>query len=369
MRVGFVGWRGMVGSVLRARMTAEGDWDGLEPVFFSTSNPGGPAPDVGVEAPPLADAHSVDALSALPVLVSCQGSGWTNRMLPQLRAAGWSGVFIDASSALRMNDDCRIVLDPLNRADLDAALRAGVVDFAGGNCTVSLLLLALGGLFQQGWVEWATSMTYQAASGAGARQMTELLAQMRDLGDTAAPLLDDPAASALALERTVTSRMRAPAFPTERLGRPLAGSVLPWIDRDVGGGQSREEWKAQAEGNKILGNDVPVPIDGICVRTGTLRCHAQAVTLGLTRDVPLDEIEAALAETSAWTTVVANTPEATLEQLTPTAVTGSLTVPVGRLRFLSTSPRHLAAFTVGDQLLWGAAEPVRRMLAIVRGRL
>lgn len=366
MRVGFVGWRGMVGSVLRARMTEEGDWSGLEPVFFSTSNPGGAPPEVGVDAPPLADAHDLEALRSLPVLVSCQGSGWTQRMHGALRSAGWRGVFVDASSALRMRDDCRLVLDPLNRRDLDDALHAGVRDFAGANCTVSLMLMGLGGLFRKGWVSWATSMTYQAASGAGARQMTELVEQMRDLGAVASPFLDDPGRGALALEAAVTERLSSPALPTDHLGWPLAGSLLPWIDRDVGGGQSREEWKAQAEGNKILGLPTPVPIDGVCVRTGTLRCHAQALTLGLTAEIPLDEVEAVVAETTPWTRVVPNTPEATLAALTPAAVTGSLVVPVGRLRRLSTAPTHLSAFTLGDQLLWGAAEPLRRMVQILR---
>jgi aspartate-semialdehyde dehydrogenase len=368
MRVGFIGWRGMVGSVLRARMTAEGDWTGLQPVFFSTSNAGGAPPDVAVDAPPLADAFDVAALAALPVLVSCQGSGWTKRMVGPLRDAGWDGIFIDASSAMRMADSAVIVLDPLNRHVIEDALHAGTRDFIGGNCTVSLMLMAVGGLFQKGWVEWATSMTYQAASGAGARQMRELVAQMRDLGDTAAPMLDDPATPALDLERAVTGRMRHAAHPTGQLSHPLAGSLLPWIDTDVGGGQSREEWKGMAETNKILGLDPAVPVDGLCVRTGALRCHANALTVGLTADVPLDEIEAVIAETTPWTHLVPNTPDATLARLTPAAVTGSLAVPVGRVRKLATSRRHLGVFTVGDQLLWGAAEPLRRMLRIVRER-
>lgn len=369
MRVGFVGWRGMVGSVLRARMSVEGDWAGLEPVFFSTSNPSGAPPDVGVAAPPLADAHDLDALAALPVIVSCQGGAWTQRMHGPLRARGWRGHFIDAASTLRMNADAIIVLDPLNRAAIDRALDTGVRDLIGGNCTITLMMMAVGGLFQRGWVEWATSMTYQAASGAGARQMTELVAQMRDLGEAAGALLADPAADALTLERAVTDRMRHANHPTGHLGTPLAGSLVPWIDRDVGGGQSREEWKAQAEGNKILGLSPPVPIDGVCVRTGTLRCHANAITLALNRDVPLADIEAAIRQTSPWTSLIDNTPEATRSALTPAAVTGTLTVPVGRVRRLSTSPRHISAFTVGDQLLWGAAEPLRRALAILRGRL
>lgn len=369
MRIGFIGWRGMVGSVLRARMAEEGDWCGLEPVFFSTSSPGGAPPDVGVQAPPLGDAHDLDALAALPILVTCQGSGWTQAVHGPLRERGWDGIFIDASSALRMNDHCVITLDPLNRDRIDAAMKAGVRDFAGGNCTVSLMLLAVGGLIRSGMVEWVTSMSYQAASGAGARQMRELVAQMRDLGQAGAALLDDPGAAPLDLERRVRDRLRHGDHPTQHLGHPLAASLLPWIDSAVGGGQTREEWKAGAEANKILALDRAVPMDGVCVRTPTLRCHAQGLTIGLTRDVPLDEVEGLIAETSPWTQLVENTPEATLTQLTPAAVTGTLRVPVGRVRKMSTSPRHVAAFTVGDQLLWGAAEPVRRMLGIALGRL
>jgi aspartate-semialdehyde dehydrogenase len=366
MRVGFVGWRGMVGSVLRQRMTAEGDWAGLEPVFFSTSNPGGAAPDVGVAAPPLADAHDLGALAALPVIVTCQGGAYTKSVHPALRARGWGGVWIDAASALRMADDAIIVLDPLNRARIDDALHGGVRDLIGGNCTVSLMLMGMGGLLQRGWVEWMTAMTYQAASGAGARAMQTLVRQMRDLGEHGGPLLDDPAADALSLERAITARMRAADHPTDAIGQPLAGSLLPWIDSALPDGRSREEWKGDVETNRILGLDPAVPVDGLCVRIGALRCHASALTIALRQDVPMDELEAAIAETSPWTRLVPNTLDATHARLTPAATTGSLEVPIGRLRRLKTGARHITAFTVGDQLLWGAAEPVRRALCIVR---
>lgn len=366
MRVGFVGWRGMVGSVLLSRMSEEGDWEGLEPVFFSTSNPGGAPPDVGLEAPPLADAFDLDVLEGLPVVVSCQGGAYTERVHGALRGRGWSGIWIDAASTLRMRDDAIIVLDPINRSAIDEGLRRGVKDFVGGNCTVSLMLLAMGGLFRQGWVSWMTSMTYQAASGAGAANLTELVRQMRWLGDRSADLLDAPRTSALDLERRVRQAMREEGMPTEHFGHALAGSLLPWIDTKMPGGESREEWKGDVESQKILGQDPAVPVDGICVRIGALRCHAQALTVGLRQDVPLDEIEAVIEATSPWTRLVPNDKETTLQQLTPTAVTGTLDIPVGRVRKLKTAATHLGAFTVGDQLLWGAAEPVRRMLAIYR---
>ncbi len=368
MRVGFVGWRGMVGSVLRARMTEEGDWSAIDPVFFSTSQVGAPAPEVGRPCPPLADAHDLDALAQLPVLVSCQGSDWTRQVHGPLRARGWRGHFIDASSALRLKDDAVLLLDPINGPAIDAALDAGTLDLVGANCTVSLMLMAVGGLFARGWVSWVSAMTYQAASGAGAAQMRELVAQMRDLGEAAAPLLDDPAADALAIEGRVSARLRDPRHPTAALGHPLAGSLLPWIDAPMADGQSREEWKAMAEGNKLLGLNPPVPMDGLCVRTGSLRCHAQGLTLGLNRDLPLDVLEAAIADSTPWTRVIPNQPEPSLRQLSPAAVSGSLDIAVGRIRKLKTDPRHLGAFTVGDQLLWGAAEPLRRALQILRKR-
>ncbi len=366
MRAGFVGWRGMVGSVLMGRMREEGDFAGLEPTFFSTSQVGLPPPAVGVEAPPLADAYDLKALGAQEVIVTCQGSGYTKRALPELRASGWRGYWIDAASALRMEPDALIVLDPVNRRLIDEAIAGGTKDFIGGNCTVSLMLMGLGGLFEQGWVEWMSSMTYQAASGAGARNLTELVAQMRSIGELAAPLLDDPASAALELDRAVNAHLAADGFPTAAFGAPLAANLLPWIDSLVEGGATREEWKGFAETNKILGLEAPIPIDGLCVRVGALRCHSQAVTVKLTQDVPLDEISAALDEHNPWSRVVANDKDATLRALTPAAVTGTLEVPVGRLRKMRMGPDYLTAFTVGDQLLWGAAEPLRRMLAILR---
>lgn len=366
MRVGFVGWRGMVGSVLRERMHAEGDWAGLEPVFFSTSNAGGPAPDVGAGASKLVDAHDLDVLASLPVIVTCQGSGYTREIHPALRARGWRGVWIDAASALRMSEDAVIVLDPLNRSAIDGFLHRGGRDLIGGNCTVSLMLMGIGGLLQGGHVRWISAMTYQAASGAGAQAMQTLVRQMRDLGEDAAPLLDDPAASALALEARVTGRLRSREHPTDAIGRPLAGSLLPWIDQAMPDGRSREEWKGCAETNRILGLSPEVPVDGLCVRVGALRCHASALTIALRKDLPIEEVEEIIAGTSPWTRLVPNTPEASHARLTPAATTGSLDVPVGRVRRMQTDPRHITAFTVGDQLLWGAAEPVRRALAIVR---
>ena len=369
MRVGLVGWRGMVGSVLRARMTEERDWEGLSPTFFSTSSPGGPppeAPGAHDPPPPLADAHEVAALSACDVIVTCQGSAWTKRMHPQLRDRGWRGVFIDAASALRMSEQACIVLDPLNRDLIDGALESGIRDYVGGNCTVSLMLMGLGGLFRAGVVEWMTTMTYQAASGAGARKMTELVTQMSDLGRAAQTL--GPAAAALDIERAVRDRLHSTAHPTTEIGHPLAANLLPWIDSAMPTGQSREEWKGEVEAARILGAEPPVPIDGICVRVGSLRCHAQAVTMSIRAGVELAELEALVRQTSPWTRLIPNTPQATLDGLTPAATTGSLHVPVGRLRQLGTSPQHYCAFTVGDQLLWGAAEPLRRMLCILRER-
>lgn len=370
MRVGFVGWRGMVGSVLRARMTAEGDWAGLEPVFFSTSNPGGAPPEspgAATAPPPLLDASDLAALRRCDAVVTCQGSSWTEATHPRLRAAGWRGAWIDAASALRMAPESTIVLDPVNRGRIDAALAADKLDFIGGNCTVSLLLMGISGLLRSGLVRFVSTMTYQAASGAGAAKMLELVGQMADLG--AAGSAVGVAGGALAVSEAVTARMRAAEHPTHVIGHPLAGSLLPWIDREVDGGRSREEWKAQAEATRILGLDPIVPIDGLCVRVGSLRCHAQAVTIGLTRPAELAELEAAIVQTSPWTQLVPNRAEDTLHRLTPAAVTGTLDVPVGRLRRLGTSPDHVCLFTLGDQLLWGAAEPLRRMLAIWRSHV
>ena len=368
-RVGLVGWRGMVGSVLMQRMREEGDFAHIEPVFFTTSNPGGKAPDFAVGAPPLKDAKSIDELKALDIIVSCQGGDYTTEVFPKLRAAGWTGHWIDAASSLRMKDDCVIILDPVNLDAIKDSLVRGGRNWIGGNCTVSLMMMALGGLFKAGLIEWMTSMTYQAASGAGAQNMRELLAQMGETHRVVKNLLDDPASAILDIDREVAGILRDEGFPTANFGVPLAGSLIPWIDKDLGNGQSREEWKGQAETNKILGRDgqnaAPIPVDGLCVRIGAMRCHSQALTIKLARDVPLDEINGILAAHNDWVKVVPNQREITLKQLTPTAVTGTLSVPVGRLRKLSMGPEYLSAFTVGDQLLWGAAEPLRRMLRIL----
>ncbi|MBI3935711.1 MAG: aspartate-semialdehyde dehydrogenase [Betaproteobacteria bacterium] len=366
MRVGLIGWRGMVGSVLMRRMQAERDFERIDPVFFSTSQAGARGPEIGREIPPLRDAHRIDELAAMDVLVSCQGGDYTNAIYPGLRTAGWKGYWIDAASALRMEKDAVIVLDPVNRDVIDSALARGVRNYIGGNCTVSLMLMAVGGLFKAGLVEWMTAMTYQAASGAGAQNMRELLMQMGVAHAAARPWLDDPGSAILDIDRAVADALRSGEMPTEHFGFPLAGSLLPWIDRDLGNGQSREEWKGMAETNKILGREAsPVPVDGICVRVGAMRCHSQALTIKLAKDVPLDEIGAILGRAHEWVRVIPNEREATLRELTPAAVTGTLSVPVGRLRKLPMGGRYLAAFTVGDQLLWGAAEPLRRMLRIL----
>ena len=366
MRVGIVGWRGMVGSVLVQRMREERDFEHLEPLFFSTSQAGGKGPAIGREVEPVGDATDIAALKRLPVIVSCQGGDYTNDVHPRLREAGWRGYWIDAASALRMNDDAVIILDPVNLPVIKDALVKGTKNFIGGNCTVSLMLMGMAGLFQRDQVEWMTSMTYQAASGAGAANMRELVAQMARIGRAAQPLLDDPASAILDIDRVVTAAIRARDLPKENFGQALAASLLPWIDKDLGNGQSREEWKAQAEANKILGRDgKQVPIDGVCVRIGAMRCHSQALTIKLRRALPLDEVEDMLAEGNEWVKVVPNRREESLAELTPGAVTGRLSVPVGRLRKLPMGNDYLAAFTVGDQLLWGAAEPLRRMLRIL----
>jgi aspartate-semialdehyde dehydrogenase len=364
-KTGLIGWRGMVGSVLVERMRAEGDFARIEPAFFSTTQAGSGAPDVGGHATTVGDANDIDALARCEILISCQGGDYTEAVHPKLRARGWRGHWIDAASQLRLKDHAVIILDPVNRAVIDDALAAGRRDWIGGNCTVSLMLMAFGGLFRAGLVEWMTTMTYQAASGAGAREMRELLAQMGHLRDAAGKLLDDPASAILDIDRRAAAAF-ANGMPVARLGHPLAGSLLPWIDRDLGNGYSREEFKAGAEGNKILGSkSAPVPIDGICVRIGAMRCHSQALTVKLKRDVPLAEIEGILGRANDWVKVIPNEKDASLRELTPAAATGSLRVPIGRLRKLSMGPEYLAAFTVGDQLLWGAAEPLRRMLRIV----
>ncbi|MDH3287799.1 MAG: aspartate-semialdehyde dehydrogenase [Betaproteobacteria bacterium] len=364
--VGLIGWRGMVGSVLIERMRAERDFDLIEPVFFSTSQIGGSAPRIGKNAPPVKDARNLDELAAADILISCQGGDYTSEIHPKLRAAGWNGYWIDAASTLRMEQDAIIILDPVNRAVIDEALARGIRNYVGGNCTVSLMLMAIAGLVQAGLVEWVTAMTYQAASGAGAQHMRELVQQMGNLYGTARHLADDPGAAILEIDKAVTAAIRGSSIPVAQFGYPLAGSLLPWIDKDLGNGQSREEWKAMAEANKIMGRSAnPIPIDGICVRVGAMRCHSQALTIKLTRDVDLDEVEGLLASAHAWVKVISNRREPTLAELTPAAVTGTLSVPIGRLRKLPMGAHYLAAFTVGDQLLWGAAEPLRRMLRIL----
>jgi aspartate-semialdehyde dehydrogenase len=366
MQVGIIGWRGMVGSVLVQRMREERDFDLVNPVFFSTSQAGAAAPEIGKRTPAVKDAKDVRELAAMDVLISCQGGEYTADMHPRLRQSGWTGYWIDAARHLRMADDAIIILDPVNRPVIDRALDRGIKDYIGGNCTVSLMLMAMDGLFRADLVEWMTSMTYQAASGGGAKHMRELVTQMGVAHDSVADLLADPNSSILDIDRKLIAAQRQD-FPVDQFeGFPLAGSLLPWIDVDLGNGQSREEWKAQAEGNKILGrSSQPIPIDGICVRVGSMRCHSQALTVKLRRDVPIGEIEQTLATANNWVKVVPNEKEASLRELTPTAVSGTLLVPVGRLKKLSMGGEYLQGFTVGDQLLWGAAEPLRRMLRIL----
>ena len=356
----------MVGSVLVQRMREERDFDHVEPVFFSTSQAGGKGPAIGKSVEAVKDAKDIAELKKLPAIISCQGGDYTNEIYPKLRAAGWKGYWIDAASALRMKDDAVIILDPLNLELIKDSVSNGIKDYIGGNCTVSLMLMGMAGLFQRDEVEWMTSMTYQAASGQGAAAMRDLVAQMGAIGERAEAMLDDPASAILDIDRTVTDTMRSGGFPKKEIGYPLAGSLLPWIDKDLGNGQSREEWKAQAEANKILGrNGNAIPMDGICVRIGAMRCHSQAMTIKLRRPVPLDEVEGMLAEAHDWVKVVPNRRDESLAELTPAAVTGKLTVPVGRLRKLPMGDDYLAAFSVGDQLLWGAAEPLRRMVRIL----
>ncbi|MBN2038050.1 MAG: aspartate-semialdehyde dehydrogenase [Chitinispirillaceae bacterium] len=365
IRVGFIGWRGMVGSVLMQRMLEENDFNGYEPVFFTTSQVGEKGPAIGVDIPPLQDAYDLKLLASFDILVSCQGGEYTKAVHEKLRNEGYGGYWIDAASALRMNESSVIVLDPVNRDVIDNGLASGVKDYIGGNCTVSLMLMALAGLFNHDLVEWITSMTYQAASGAGAKNMIELVRQMAHLSGATAASLKNPATSALELDRIVTGELRSGKIPASQFGAPLAASLIPWIDNPMENGQTREEWKGQVETNKILGTNVTIPVDGVCVRVGAMRCHCQGLTIKLTKEVPIDEISALLSSAHEWVDVVPNTREATLAQLSPAAVSGCLTVPVGRLRRMTLGPQFIAAFTVGDQLLWGAAEPVRRILSIV----
>ena len=366
MKTGIVGWRGMVGSVLMERMRAERDFDLIEPVFFSTSQAGGTAPDVGRGPGVLKSATDLAALAACDVIVTCQGGDYTNDVHPKLRNAGWQGYWIDAASALRMKDDAVIILDPVNRDVIDRALAAGVRDYIGGNCTVSLMMMALGGLFRAGLIEWITSMTYQAASGAGAPNMRELLEQMGVAHAAVATLLRDPGSAILDIDRGVTDCLRSDALPQAQFGAALAGSLIPWIDKDLGNGQSREEWKGSAETNKILGRGAdPIPVEGLCVRIGAMRCHSQAMTIKLQRDLPLAEIEQLVAGGNEWVRLVPNTRADSIRELSPARVSGTLQIPIGRLRKLAMGGEYLSAFTVGDQLLWGAAEPLRRMLRIL----
>lgn len=367
--VGFVGWRGMVGSVLMDRMQEEGDFEGIEPVFYSTSQAGKPAPDVGVDAPPVKESHDIESLATHDVIMTSQGGDYTKEVYGELRKSGWDGYWIDAASAMRMDKDSVIVLDPVNRHVIDKALKNGTKNFIGGNCTVSLMLLALQGLFDEDMIEWMSSMTYQAASGAGAAAMRELVAQMRTLGNSAAEHLDNPSSGILALDKNVETSLRDGSLDTTQFGAPLAASLIPWIDRAVELGQTREEWKAHVEANKILELSPEVPIDGICVRVSSMRCHSQAFTIKLKSGAPIDEIEEMLKGANEWVDFVPNEKEATVRDLSPAKVSGTSAIPIGRVRKMRMGDDYLSAFTVGDQLLWGAAEPIRRMLAILRRQL
>ncbi len=372
--VGLVGWRGMVGSVLMQRMQEENDFAHIEPVFFSTSNSGGKAPAMAKNETTLKDANDIDALKKCDIILTCQGGDYTTEIFPKLRAAGWNGYWIDAASTLRMQDDAIIVLDPVNLDVIKSALSKGVKNDAGGNCTVSGMLMGLGGLFKHDLVDWMTSMTYQAASGGGAQHMRELLTQFGSINAEVKALLDDPASAILEIDRRVLAKQHAlTADETKQFGVPLGGNLIPWIDKDLGNGQSREEWKGGAETNKILGRGEAfgagakqaIAVDGLCVRIGAMRCHSQALTIKLNKDVPLDEINDIIASDNQWVKFVPNTREASMHDLTPAATTGKLTIPVGRVRKMQMGGEYISAFTVGDQLLWGAAEPLRRMLRIL----
>ena len=363
---GLVGWRGMVGSVLMDRMRAEGDFAHIEPRFFSTSNAGGAAPAMAKNETKLFDAHDLEALKRCDIVVTAQGGDYTTEIYPKLRAAGWKGHWIDAASTLRMKDEAVIILDPVNLPVIRNAMARGGRDWIGGNCTVSCMLMGVGALYKAGLVEWMSTMTYQAASGGGAQHMRELLTQFGTLHAEVAALLHDPASAILEIDRKVLAKQQALSeAETAHFGAPLGGSLIPWIDKDLGHGVSREEWKGGAETNKILGHATPVPVDGFCVRVGTMRCHSQALMFKLTRDVPLADIEALIAADNAWVKVVPNQRDATMRDLTPVAVTGTMSIPVGRLRKMAMGPQYLGAFTIGDQLLWGAAEPLRRMLRLL----
>ena len=365
MKVGFVGWRGMVGSVLMQRMREENDFAVInEPVFFTTSNVGGKGPDIGRDVPALKDAKNIDELKTMDAIVTCQGGDYTSDIYPKLRAAGWTGYWIDAASTLRMADDAVIVLDPVNRNVIDSALAKGVKDYIGGNCTNSIMLMGMGGLFREGLVEWVSSMTYQAASGGGANHMRELIKGMGVVHAAVADELATPSSAILEIDRKVAAAIREDV-PTEFFGAPLAGGLIPWIDKQLDNGQSKEEWKGQAEVNKILGNEAVIPVDGLCVRIGAMRCHSLALTVKLKKDLPLDEIEAIIKSGNDWVKWVPNDREISVKELTPAAITGGLEVGVGRVRKLNMGGEYLSAFVIGDQLLWGAAEPLRRMLRIL----
>jgi len=373
MRVGFVGWRGMVGSVLMDRMRDENDFADIEPIFFTTSNIGGEGPEIGKSIPALKDAKDINELASMDIIISCQGGDYTQAVFQPLRDSGWDGYWVDAASTLRMNDDTLIVLDPVNSDVIDKGLQNGIKSFIGGNCTVSLMMMAIGGLLNAGKVEWISAMTYQAASGGGARHMRELLTQMGDLQACAATELSDPASAILDIDKKVTDEFAK--LDTTQFGVPLAGSLIPWIDSELDNGQSKEEWKANAETNKILSGVsyesdqsslIPeIPVDGLCVRVGSMRCHSQALTIKLTENLSLEEIESLLSNANDWVKFVPNQKEASMQELTPAAVTGKLTIPVGRVRKLNIGEQYISAFTCGDQLLWGAAEPLRRMLQII----
>ncbi|WP_283786316.1 aspartate-semialdehyde dehydrogenase [Bermanella sp. WJH001] len=367
LKVGLVGWRGMVGSVLMQRMQEEGDFDLIQSTFFTTSQKGLPAPDfAGKDSGLLEDAFDVESLKAQDVIITCQGGDYTKEVYPKLRAAGWEGYWIDAASSLRMDDNAIIVLDPVNQHVIEKGLESGVKTYVGGNCTVSLMLLALGGLFEKGLVEWVSPMTYQAASGSGAKHMRELISQMGAVRDNVKELLDDPASAILEIDKSTAEFIRSKDYPVDQFGVPLAGSLIPYIDSQLESGQSREEWKAEVEANKIMGtSEAPTPIDGLCVRVGAMRCHSQAMTIKLKKDLPVAEIESILAGANDWVKVIPNEREITMQELTPAKVTGTLSIPVGRIRKLNMGPEYISAFTVGDQLLWGAAEPLRRMLRIL----
>ena len=366
-KVGLVGWRGMVGSVLMQRMQEEGDFDLIQPVFFTTSQKGQAAPQFGgKDCGLLEDAFDIDTLKALDVIITCQGGDYTKEVYPKLRAAGWDGYWIDAASSLRMADDAIIVLDPVNLNVIENGIKTGIKTYVGGNCTVSLMLLALGGLFEKGLVEWVAPQTYQAASGAGAQNMRELISQMGAIHSNVKDKLDNPASAILEIDQQVAEFIRSDEYPKAQFGAPLAGSLIPYIDSQLESGQSREEWKAQVEANKIMGTTAaPVPVDGLCVRVGAMRCHSQAITIKLKQDLPVAEIEQILAAHNEWVKVIPNEREASMQELTPAKVTGTLSIPVGRIRKLTMGPEYISAFTVGDQLLWGAAEPLRRMLRIL----